>query len=60
MAPDFDLTQRARSEFPRFGLTTMRERAESIGGTLAIDSAPGRGTTVTFTMPLSPAASESA
>ncbi len=56
----FDVTQRTRGEFPRFGLTTMRERAESIGGTLAIDSAPGLGTTVTFTMPLSPATSESA
>lgn len=42
----------ARGEFPRFGLTTMRERAKSIGGTLDIDSAPGQGTTVRFTMPL--------
>lgn len=29
-----------------FGLHTMRERMELIGGTLAIDSAPGRGTRV--------------
>jgi len=29
-----------------FGLQSMRERAESLGGTLAIDSAPGRGTRV--------------
>ena len=42
-----------RGEFPRFGLTTMRERAKSIGGTLDIKSAPGKGTTVRFTMPLS-------
>ncbi len=48
----FDVTTPPRREFPRFGLTTMRERAESIGGSLAIDSAPGRGTHVTFTMPL--------
>lgn len=48
----FDVTTRPRREFPRFGLTTMRERAESIGGTLTIDSAPGRGTSVAFTMPL--------
>lgn len=41
-----------RGEFPRFGLTTMRERAQSIGGTLDIDSAPDQGTTVRFTMPL--------
>jgi signal transduction histidine kinase len=43
---------RVRSDFPRFGLTTMRERAESIGGKLAIESAPGRGTTVTFELPV--------
>ena len=30
----------------RLGLTSMRERAEALGGTLAIDSAPGRGTTI--------------
>jgi signal transduction histidine kinase len=47
----FNPDARARGEFPRFGLSTMRERAESIGGTLAIDSAPGRGTTVRYTMP---------
>lgn len=35
-----------------FGLTTMRERAESVGGTLHITSAPGAGTTVTATVPL--------
>ena len=43
----------SRGEFPKFGLTTMRERASSIGATLDIDSAPGSGTTVRFTMPLS-------
>jgi signal transduction histidine kinase len=31
----------------RLGLTSMRERAEALGGTLAIDSQPGRGTTIT-------------
>jgi signal transduction histidine kinase len=30
----------------RLGLTSMRERAEALGGTLAIDSEPGRGTTI--------------
>jgi signal transduction histidine kinase len=29
-----------------FGLTTMRERAARIGGTVSVDSMPGRGTTV--------------
>lgn len=45
----------ARGEFPKFGLTTMRERASSIHGSLDIDSAPGSGTTVHFTMPLTAA-----
>ena len=48
----FDPTSRTRTEFPRFGLSTMRERAESIGGELTIDSAPGKGTTVRLELPL--------
>jgi signal transduction histidine kinase len=47
----FNAAARARGEFPQFGLSTMRERAESIGGTLAIDSTPGSGTTVRFELP---------
>lgn len=47
-----DLTTRSRGGAPQFGLATMRERAESIGGTLSIDSTPGKGTTVRFTLPL--------
>ena len=35
-----------------FGLTGMRERAAEIGGTLAIESAPGKGTRVTASVPL--------
>ena len=42
----------ARGEFPRFGITTMKERAVSIGGNLEIESTPGSGTMVRFTMPL--------
>src|SRR6476646_7981725 len=30
----------------RLGLTSMRERAEALGGTLAIESTPGEGTTI--------------
>jgi signal transduction histidine kinase len=30
----------------------MRERAEALGGTLRIDTAPGAGTTVTLEVPL--------
>jgi nitrate/nitrite-specific signal transduction histidine kinase len=38
-------------QLPHFGLSTMRERAESVGGTLDIVSAPGEGTRVTVRMP---------
>ena len=41
----------ARSEFPRFGLSTMKERAESIGGTLLIEAGQGKGTAVKVTFP---------
>ena len=34
------------------GLPNMRTRLESIGGQVAIQSQPGQGTTVTFTLPL--------
>jgi signal transduction histidine kinase len=34
------------------GLASMSERTESIGGTLAIHSAPGRGTRLAITVPL--------
>jgi signal transduction histidine kinase len=48
----FNASLRARTEFPQFGLATMRERAESIGGLLTIDSAPGGGTTVRLELPI--------
>jgi ligand-binding sensor domain-containing protein/signal transduction histidine kinase len=35
-----------------FGLTGMRERAEAIGSTLTVESAPGQGTTVRLALPL--------
>ncbi len=35
----------------RFGLTSMRERVQLLGGVIAIDSAPGRGTTVSVEVP---------
>jgi len=35
-----------------FGLESMRERAAAVGGTLAIESAPGRGTCVVVELPL--------
>jgi two-component system nitrate/nitrite sensor histidine kinase NarX len=42
----FDL-QKAQKQGGRFGLSTMRERAELSGGKLHIASAPGEGTTIT-------------
>jgi signal transduction histidine kinase len=36
-----------------FGLGSMRKRAGLLGGTLAIDGGPGRGTTLTLTAPRS-------
>jgi signal transduction histidine kinase len=34
------------------GLRTMRERAESVGGTLTVESQPGQGTRVVLALPL--------
>jgi signal transduction histidine kinase len=39
-----------------FGLAGMRERAELLGGTLELISAPGRGTTVRLAVPFTPPA----
>jgi signal transduction histidine kinase len=47
----FDPAQAPRG---RWGMTTMRERAEAAGGRLAIESAPGRGTVVRAALPLQP------
>jgi signal transduction histidine kinase len=49
----FSQTTLGRGVFPRFGLSTMRERAESIGGTFEIESTPGGGTAVRVQIPLS-------
>ena len=38
--------------WPRFGLQTMRERAQAIGGSFELDSQPGKGTCVTVRLPL--------
>jgi signal transduction histidine kinase len=34
-----------------FGLVGMRERAELVDGTLAVDSTPGGGTTISIAVP---------
>jgi signal transduction histidine kinase len=48
----FDPAARARAAFPQFGLAIMKERAESIGGSLDLDSSPGAGTRVKIDIPL--------
>jgi nitrate/nitrite-specific signal transduction histidine kinase len=48
----FDQEAMHREGFPRFGLAIMRERAQSIGAKLSIESAPGRGTRVSVEIPV--------
>jgi signal transduction histidine kinase len=48
----FDAETPRRTGWPHFGLQTMRERAEAVGGRLEIDSTPGRGTRITMRVPL--------
>lgn len=48
----FDKDSLAPTGWPRFGLQTMRERAEAIGGKFVVDSAPRKGTRVTVEVPL--------
>lgn len=42
---------RGKSEDGGFGMNTMRERTEELGGQIQIISAPGKGTTVEVTIP---------
>ncbi|MGB7587116.1 MAG: GAF domain-containing sensor histidine kinase [Solirubrobacterales bacterium] len=49
----FKPEQRARTGWPHFGLQTMRERAEAIGGRFEIDSEVDHGTSVRVRVPLS-------
>jgi signal transduction histidine kinase len=35
----------------RMGIKVIKERAEKLGGYLEVDSAPGKGTRVTFLIP---------
>jgi signal transduction histidine kinase len=50
----FDPTQVTGEGRHYFGLQIMRERAESVGGDLELDSRPGKGTRVVIRVPLSP------
>jgi signal transduction histidine kinase len=48
--------QSGRSTHP--GLVGIKERIESLGGHFSLDSAPGRGTRITFTVPVPPIENE--
>jgi signal transduction histidine kinase len=48
----FDPSRVARGDWPQFGLQTMRERAESIGGAFVIVSKPNLGTQIIVQIPL--------
>jgi signal transduction histidine kinase len=50
----FDPAQIAGKGRQYFGLQIMRERAESVGGDLELDSRSGQGTRVVIRMPLTP------
>jgi signal transduction histidine kinase len=43
----FDTAQQTEG----FGMRSMRERAETLGGTFTLTSVPGRGTTVRIDIP---------
>jgi nitrate/nitrite-specific signal transduction histidine kinase len=47
----FDLSILTSGKHRAFGLQTMRERAEAVGGSLEIDTGPGRGTRIVATLP---------
>lgn len=44
----------AAADTSGFGLFSIRERAELLGGSLAVESAPGQGALAVLTLPLSP------
>jgi signal transduction histidine kinase len=46
-------TTKPKNQSAGFGMGTMRERAQGIGGRLHIESRPGRGTTIRVEVPLS-------
>ena len=50
---DINAARAAGSAAATLGLRGMEERAQAVGGTLTIDSAPGRGTRISASFPLS-------
>ena len=49
----FDFDAELKKGASQFGLHTMRERAETLGGVFELDSKPGQGTLITLKMPVS-------
>jgi signal transduction histidine kinase len=54
----FDLEHAAEETSDHYGITTMRERAEQVGGHVTITSQPGRGTVVEAVVPVAHAQPE--
>ncbi|MBI4320747.1 MAG: sensor histidine kinase [Chloroflexi bacterium] len=54
----FEVPKSGEEQPGHFGLMTMRERAQLIGGRIDFVSAPGRGTTVTLAVPSAVASGE--
>ncbi len=50
--PGIDWNSRGNLEQTHLGLVSMRERAESLGGTFRVESLPGEGTTIRVCLPL--------
>ncbi len=48
----FDTVTPSRTGWPRFGLQTMRERADAVGGTFELSSSPGAGTRIVVHVPV--------
>ena len=48
----FDMNAVKTESQPHFGLSSMRERAASIGGTFRLESSPNMGTTVFVSRPI--------
>jgi len=49
---DMKEVESSASSCGKWGLTTMRQRADFLGGTLLIDSIPNQGTKVSLNIPL--------
>ena len=54
----FDLQHTVEGTTDHYGITTMRERAEQVGGHVSITSQPGRGTVVEAVVPVAHAQPE--